>query len=355
MGAGKSQPRSASRGYEEDLQDPAQVRDYFASMVSGSRSPAARTQLPPASPALAQGPDVATKSLWERMAGSGRAPPAHQFHSSMLPARQAPAEPVSPEKTRRESTGLTMLRLFPAAFSFCVFLVFAYPVLATLCLALDSTVQYWIGSYGKLAILIPLIFLVTHVVHSTTQVPSKPAVLFCVLVPSLFLLVLADVVLSNSIEMSGALLSSNCDEFDGKNHLQSEWETGYSIYQSCLAATVAKYPNLTNFTLASAFENYKFQECEEYEGAYQSHKPAWDYLRSLEQEHGCAGWCSVNVTLWSFKEPKDSCSVAASDVFQVKIRRVALHIVIYVIAILVLGCVGIIRIGAILRAKGLKW
>lgn len=263
-------------------------------------------------------------------------------------AREAPTEALVPEKAL-----LTGLRFFPAAFSFCVCLAFLYPITATVYLAWDESVQYWIGRYGYAALLLPIIFVVTHAIHATSGVPSKPAVLCCLVVPSLMLILLSNMVLSAAIDKSSALSSSNCNSFDLKQNLQDEWEIAYQTYRTCLAATAAKFPQY--LTLASSFQDYKFWDCEEYAEAYKAHKVTWGYLQSLEDDHGCGGWCSVGVTLWTSKEPRDSCSMAVSHVFQAKVKTIAFQVIIYIVLVLVLGCAALIRLGPILRARGIKW
>lgn len=336
----------AARPRAEDSEDPVAIQQHFSRMVGTGFTPS------PAQAATAPTPmdPAAIHSQFSRMvATTGTALPGAAANT---PARLGGSPAEGGKEIEVRGPRLSVLRIFPAAFSLCILIVFIWPILATYHMAVDESVAYWIGSYGKIALLLPLIFAVTHVVHISLGRPSKPAVLTSLVVPCVVLLVLGDVVLSSSYNWTFALSSNDCNTFAGKQELQNAWDAAYSVYSTCIEETVKKHPQLSE---SKAFRLYRLQECEEYETELKKHEAAWTYLRHVEDTYACSGWCTTAKPIWTFEDTMDSCSTTVSQVFSTKVQRVSWQIIIYIVFVLVCGSLALVFFGPMIRGKGMKW
>lgn len=260
---------------------------------------------------------------------------------------------ADPDQSMKPSDGYA--RMLPTVFTFCCFLMFASPLSLTLSLAYDTTVGYWIGRQSLWAWIFPVVFIVGHIVHVQKGFPKKPVVLLCTLLPGIAFLVLGDIHLSVAYDLSDQLFSTDCDTFESKRQLDRAWQKAYTLYTGCLNRTVASGGVKHNFTMTSALELYRIHHCEEYEDALQEQKAEWTYLRHLEENHHCSGWCESGQRLWTYKDVRDPCSEAVATVLRFKVQRVALQIVVYAIFVIALTAIVLVVVGPKIRQAGFNW
>jgi len=251
---------------------------------------------------------------------------------------------------------MSLMRMFPYIFTFCCVMAFMVPIWLTVHLGEDRNVQFFLGSYNRYAMLLPLVFVVGHMWHIQRRQPYKPAVLLCLLVPSIVLMALNDATMTVASDMADQLFSTDCDTFKEKRDLQRAWDAAYELYANCLQDTVKLTPASKNLTMEDAIANYRIQDCAEYSNHHYANKKEWEYLWYLEEEHECAGWCNFGHQIWSFhKEPRDSCSNAASQVFFGKVGRISQQVLLYSVLVLVTTSVSLIGAGPMLRSRGIDW
>jgi hypothetical protein len=202
-----------------------------------------------------------------------------------------------------------------------------------------------------LLLIIPIIITLAHIVHHIRRVPNKFAVIAGLLFPSVLLLLTSNGQMTTAMDRADTLFSVDCDTFEGKRVLQRSWEAADRLFEDCLNSTVERNPQLT---VAQLKEHFRIQDCEEYEAQYQSptYRRDWDYLRYLEVEHGCTGWCEPGQQLWSRVPHKDSCSTAISAVYAFKIEDHSKQVCIIMISTLVSSAVGLVLLGPLLRQRG---
>jgi len=246
-------------------------------------------------------------------------------------------------------------KMLPTAFIFCCFVIFACPMALTIALGYDSSVKYWIGSWGLMSFGIPVLFAAGHLVHLERGFPRKPIVLLCTLFPAVLFLIIGDIHLSVAYDLSDQLFSTDCDTFDSKRILQRSWERANDLYEKCITKTVQNAGQKHNLTAATAFDLYRIHHCEEYESALAENKDHWDYLRHLEEQHHCSGWCQPGRRLWTYKGVKDACSVAVGTVLRFKVQRISMQIVVYSVVVIVLVTVVLVIVGPMIRAAGMPW
>merc|ERR1712150_233755 len=140
----------------------------------------------------------------------------------------------------------------------------------------------------------------------------------------------------------------DCDAF-GKRPLQQSWKAAHDLYISCLQVSVDRSTGYSNLTMQQANGLWRVQECEDYAAEHENHQRDWDYLWYLEEVHACSGWCSRDQQLWTFNSAKDSCSIAASQVFSGKVNRVSRQIIRYTAFVLVGASIFLIICGPFLQ------
>jgi len=247
-------------------------------------------------------------------------------------------------------------RMLPTAFIFCCFVIFATPMALTIALGYDSSVQYWIGPWGLMSFGVPVLFAAGHLVHLERGFPRKPVVLLCTLFPAILFLIIGDIHLSVAYDLSDQLFSTDCDTFDSKRVLDRSWKRAHELYVKCITKTVENSGGKHNITIAKAFDLYRIHHCEEYETAHREEKEQWDYLRHLEENHHCSGWCeSGSRRLWTYKGVRDPCSTAVGTVLKFKVQRIAMQVVVYSVCVIVLVTVVLVLVGPMIRAAGMPW
>lgn len=249
---------------------------------------------------------------------------------------------------------IDLLRMFPSMFTLTCFMMFLVPTWIVARLGRDPDVQYWIGSWCLLSLVLPFLFMGAYFVHARLRVPHKPTILVCLLTPCLVLLALGDSTHTVVTSRADQLRSTDCDTFVGKRQLERSWQAANLLYVMCLNQTISSNPQ-KNFTVDQLRGLYRVQDCEEYPAALGTHFKDWNYLQYLENEHGCAGWCTWGMPLWTHRDPIDSCSIAASQVFSGKVRRASKQVVIYSVLALVFSSCILIMAGPAATAHGFKW
>lgn len=243
---------------------------------------------------------------------------------------------------------------FRDIFTLSCILAFLNPIWLMVHLGQDPTVLYWFGPWSRAAVFLPLIFIFGHIVHWKMRRPFKPVILLCLFVPSVYLLVVSNLTMTSALNKADQLFSTDCDSLYGKRQLERSWMLARDLYLKCLEDTVRLAPASRNLTFSKAARLYRFQDCTEYKDDLR-HQVDWKYLWYLEEEDACAGWCTKSHPIWTFKEVRDSCSVATAQVFDDKVAKRSRQVVLYSLGLLVFTSISLVSMGPILRARGYDW
>eukprot|EP00747_Dinoflagellata_sp_TGD_P162028 gnl/TRDRNA2_/TRDRNA2_179175_c0_seq1.p1 gnl/TRDRNA2_/TRDRNA2_179175_c0~~gnl/TRDRNA2_/TRDRNA2_179175_c0_seq1.p1 ORF type:complete len:280 (+),score=58.24 gnl/TRDRNA2_/TRDRNA2_179175_c0_seq1:43-882(+) len=244
-----------------------------------------------------------------------------------------------------------MLTLFPAMFTMICLMLFLVPSYIVLSIAYSKVVEYWMGKWFYVTYVIPFIIAGTHYIHVKKRAPYKPTVIIALVIPSLILLLLSNGQMIEAMDKSDKLFSVDCDTFANKRQLQISWEAARDLYDNCLQESAKK----SGFSVKTLSKKFKVQDCEEYSDALHKHRKDWEYLRYLEEEHRCSGWCGPGGQLWSAGATKDSCSVAVSTVFENSVEEPAMQVCIAMLCSLGFTAFVLILIGPILRRHNFAW
>lgn len=240
--------------------------------------------------------------------------------------------------------------VFPTLFTIFIMALFIIPIWLTYSVGRDGQVRYWIGSYCSTVLLLPICYLILHVVHLYQARPSKPGMIICLLGSCFLLLLVADYTLLEAYGLGNLLMSKDCVSFEHKRVLQEEWLSAKAFYNSCMQATAAK----SGITFDAAVSLYRIEDCLEYENLKASY-PDWEYFAKLEETYSCSGWCTHDQPLWTFKAVKDSCSQVVADVMFNKVEWGMTQVVVYTILALGFTAVFLLAAGPIFQSTGISW
>lgn len=348
---------SSRFGHEAIPEPHAAIRDNFSRILEGGApQPALPTShLPLLARTAAQQVEAPRVWIESPPRASARAPVLAANSPESLPAYGAVGRKAEPfAALSGHSRMAEFMEMFPRLFTCACLLIFMTPIFLMVRIGRDVSVRYWFGSWCDIAAFLPCLFIVGHIVHSNKKQPHKPTVLVCLLVPAVTLLILGEFVLTSVSDKANQLFSTDCDTFPEKRALEAEHIAAQNVFATCLADTVSSI-RARNLTFEHAAELYRIQDCEEYEMELQAHQRAWTYLRHMEEQHQCAGWCNFGQPVWTYGEVRDSCSVAVSAIFDGKVKHMASQTVCYSILVIFIVSIAFLVVGNPLRQAGISW
>lgn len=242
-------------------------------------------------------------------------------------------------------------KMFPTAFTFICFVAFGPPTVSALVLVQDPSVKYFVGQWGLLVLVVPLLLVVCHLLHLRAGRPRRIIVLISTITPCILFIIVGNVHAVVAGDLASRLYSTDCTTFEVKRQLHKEWLAAEEAYNACLGESA---PHL-GLTVDDSLKLFRLHHCTEYPSNFTQHAEAWTYLRQMEESQACSGWCTVGTRLWSYNNPHDSCSVAAATVLDFKIRRIAVRMISYTAFALVVILVALLLVGPFARKSGVDW
>lgn len=261
--------------------------------------------------------------------------------------------PVEPFKEDADLQRINLLQIFPVLFTLGCCLTFIYPAYSVVHVALEPAVAYFYSNLWLLAILlvIPPLIAAVHVVHMREMQPVKKAVIVAIFVPSTLIIFFADRFWEGAQDKADRLAATDCAALQAKDDLQNSWEVAYYVYDNCLSQTNAD----SGYSMEQLKANFRIQDCEEYKDLKDSYSKDWGYLEYMEEQHACSGWCYPAQQLWSTREHKDSCSVAASNAFRYLVQPQAMQVCLSMSVSLITLAFVVVAASPSLRALGYDW
>lgn len=211
----------------------------------------------------------------------------------------------------------------------CLFCVYAAPTVVSAQLGSDPDVAFWIGSFGNLALFIPVWLLGMYYVQLWQLARGRHHRVLLILtgtVPAVMLMIIGGSYMGRSKFLYGQLKADDCSGRGGlaeKPLLQDAYDQARGLYDECL---LKLYVTNGNQTLP---RRPTLQSCEEWFGeewygaapnASSNDFAAWrgyhyhdiggqpitkrrrrefNYLASVEANHACGGFCKVGLPLWT--------------------------------------------------------
>jgi len=245
----------------------------------------------------------------------------------------------------------TSLKMFPSAFTLVLSVLYVMPTYIVFYASHHRVVGYWISNWSIVLLVIPIVVLVIHYIHAKQGGPNKYACIIGIVLPSVLLLFSAMSLKGTGSDLETQLFSTDCDTIQGKRKLQRSWQAAYNLYMKCLRETATMHAlNVNDLT-----RTYRIEDCDEYQSAFSMHSGDWSYLRMLEEEQDCSGWCFASHRLWSSGEAKDACSIAVSMVFGIVVTHHAGEVIMLMLLALLGSVVAFLTVGPMLRKRGYSW
>mmetsp|Transcript_49628 Transcript_49628/g.118158 ORF Transcript_49628/g.118158 Transcript_49628/m.118158 type:complete len:268 (-) Transcript_49628:56-859(-) len=193
-----------------------------------------------------------------------------------------------------KSTGLRLWRryrsLYPGLYTLLALAIFSSPVICCVRLAADPTLSYWLSWTPWLVLIVPGLVMLCHLVQ--LRRPNLLAVIFSSIVPSAVLVILSAVMRGPIMGLVPQLQSRDCSTFPQKWGLEEAYRTAHDLYQTCVSDMSS-----------SGLSARSIEDCAEYQhvsGDLVQYIARWKYLKHLETEEGCAGFCFAGEpALWS--------------------------------------------------------
>mmetsp|Transcript_125300 Transcript_125300/g.227983 ORF Transcript_125300/g.227983 Transcript_125300/m.227983 type:complete len:443 (-) Transcript_125300:76-1404(-) len=245
--------------------------------------------------------------------------------------------------------------------------IFCAPVAIALGLAKDATVQYWVGPIGLFALLVPFFLTVGYVYHVRSGRLRLMGMIISSIVPAIMLGFVGQAHLwSTTKVLTDLLYSHDCVTYAPKTIVQRAWKVADTILDECIAERAAKFEAKEDLFGGGSKHMRKgeavnvptrdimkvtVEDCKRYAAAFHCSTfwgsrdhicahittkgerlvdfvPEWTYLKRLEAEQQCSGWCTYERPVWTLGETKDSCTVTSAEVIRSKVRPMAFMLVI---------------------------
>eukprot|EP00927_Polykrikos_kofoidii_P017519 TRINITY_DN1799_c0_g1_i2.p1 TRINITY_DN1799_c0_g1~~TRINITY_DN1799_c0_g1_i2.p1 ORF type:complete len:281 (+),score=37.41 TRINITY_DN1799_c0_g1_i2:171-1013(+) len=258
---------------------------------------------------------------------------------------------------RAQKTRARSWPLFPHYYSLFVLAVLSFPIVTSVRLAQDVSVQFWVGKFGYLAILLPFYVCVCHVLHVRS---GRPSLLLAVLSSAMPCAALTMISFFHDYAggvVASLLLSKDC-RFESKAELQSSWIAAAALYEGLVNETAARQ----GISFADGLKQWRLQQFEEYTHGvgtvadrYASHRSMWQYLRGMEEHYLCAGWCHFSRPIWTFQEVRDSCSVVAGKELAGKVRTLDSALLRFAMIGFLVAILFMVVTGRELLKYGIEW
>jgi len=239
---------------------------------------------------------------------------------------------------------------FPTLFTIMCFVLFIIPIWLTCYIGHDASVRFWITRFTWVVLLLPFLYLGTHIYHVVYRKANKVLILACLLGSSLLLLVLGDVILMKAYYRGNEFSANDCQSFGAKRDLEIQYQNAKMFYSQCVTGMA----NKTGVSLQAAVSVYRIEDCFGYSAQLRTN-PGWTYLGKLESEYSCGGWCAQDQPLWTLKIVKDSCSSAVADIMKDKVLWSMTQVVIY--SLIVFGFVAalLLTVSPFFPKFGIGW
>lgn len=246
-------------------------------------------------------------------------------------------------------------RHWPHYYTLACLALFSAPVTAALHLARDASVHFWVGNIGFCAFAIPWLLALVHVFNVKVREARMIPVICSTVIPAIILGVIANVHMHWSGQISHRLISKDCTTWQTKRNIQKSWVVAAGLYERCVNRTTAEH----QLKFSDGLQFLRLQDCSEFDvqapDIWAAHRPAWAYLRRMEEDHECSGWCFHSAPLWSFQATKDACAITAGNVMTNRVDIVSQRMLAYALVVGIISILSIMQYGHELRKRGVEW
>jgi hypothetical protein len=218
--------------------------------------------------------------------------------------------------------------LYPSLMTIALFAIDGSAIVNGVRLAKDPSANYWVGPYGYVTLIVPILIGIAHVSQVTNRRPGYLALVFSAAIPPFIFIILGYMYMVPVGMTVDRLYSSDCMTFQEKYQIEQGYRSAETFWQNCLPGAAIER-DMTEEELAKILS---ITECYGYESAKEASGFAkqWNYLEQLEETEKCSGWCKPGEhALWSSNPIGwDSCAAAAGLSMQEKVSRNAFRMMV---------------------------
>jgi hypothetical protein len=215
-------------------------------------------------------------------------------------------------------------RLFASSLTGALFGIFLFPLLTIAHLVTDRNVQFWIGLYPALAFLIPVGWLGVHAFHMYRGEAHKDFVIGSFVGPCVIFFLIGGSILFQATHVTDGLLTADCPHFRAIRPVEQALQDAASVLETCRADL--KKPDAI------------LPQCKQYVDEYDidtSHREMWSYLRYVEDEYRCAGFCMAHPGALWVKEPfTDGCASAVASALRGRVIHAGWQLMLFSVAVM---------------------
>lgn len=213
---------------------------------------------------------------------------------------------------KREEAGIKQGIAF--FYTLGLFCVFAPGMIILVALGSDPDVGYWISHVGMLALLVPVIIVLQHLVHLRFLKIDRPVprafFLLAAAIPAVYYTGAGAWYMTGASYVYSGLDVNDCNA-ESSHRLQKAYGEALDLYHKCMLdlyqangnQTVQERPSLQSCEnwqeqKDKAHRNWKAFMMKNYvPGTVWTHE--WYYLATMEANHLCAGFCQGGPVLWT--------------------------------------------------------
>lgn len=248
-------------------------------------------------------------------------------------------------------------QLWPHGFTLAILACYGVPTVEAVRLAREPSVQYWVGWLGYLALAIPVLLALAHGVHLRMGRPAEIPVIITTVVPAILLNLIATEHLAVSGNIGAILVSKDCMTHMVKQEVQHSWKVAANLYEGCVNRTTKEH----KLPFSEGLRVLRLQDCAEVfaivdgKDPFEEHRERWQYLRSMEEQYACSGWCWESAPLWTFQAVKDSCAATSGMVLLHRVGIVSSQIQCIAVLLGTVFALCTALLGVRLRRGGGSW
>jgi len=200
-------------------------------------------------------------------------------------------------------------------------LTFLYPVMLLWLLHSKPTVRYWFGWWTLAAAIAVPVWVVLCMAANWCRVLSKGSMpLYVVVLPLLALAILFELQFWSLGGKGVVLLSKDCDASLQKENLEQAWWAIHDVYADC----TQQLASITGSDVREEGFVARFEDCERLVHIPDRWTKEWRYLRQLEKDQHCGGWCTAQRPIWTpSSTAQDACSNTVAREMTTDIWRMA--------------------------------
>lgn len=223
--------------------------------------------------------------------------------------------------------------VFPNLFTLWCLALSAPAIITGWFIASDPTVRYFVGPQTRYLCFIPPLVVACHVLHMRAGQPKFLLVTLSTVIPAIAIIIVSYMTYAPVGHMVEQLISKDCRTYDMKYHLERANVQAQSVLMDCISRVSKETKSSEDEVRATI----ALQDCKEYlvppngTDPFAAWRHEWVFLRSLEQNEFCTGWCVRSPPLFVRQleggAPIDICSNVAAVVMGSAVKRSALRMV----------------------------